>query len=142
MKKPFLIIFFATIIGLLLYEHYQSNYFQLIDGDWQITKAYHNSDNLQDDQYVIVGFFEKPDQLWLVKNKPGKDNEHVYANYKLYKSLDTLRLKITKCSDNRFNKNFNLYLDTIENSDNQFLIRLTLDSENTFIQAIKPKIRY
>lgn len=94
---------------------------------------------MQSEDYSLLGF-EKHNHFWFTKLD--HSNDFTSADYKIFKQLDTLKIDITNCEDRRFDGNYNLYIDTIQNTKEKYIIRITLDSENILIQAIKPKLKY
>jgi hypothetical protein len=64
----------------------------------------------------------------------------ISSNYKVFKDVDTLKMSIKNCDDKRFDGIYNLYLDTIQDTGEEYMIQLSLDSENAYIQAIRPEL--
>ncbi len=99
----------------------------------------HKDDDLTMDHH-IMNFDDK--NLWFVKRKAGEEDHFVNARFNIHTESKTLQINIKDSEDKRFNGNYNLYIDTIQNNEEDYIIRLTLDSEKTFIEAIRSKLKY
>lgn len=115
-------------------------YFKKVEGEWQITQFYHGEENLMSPGYYIMGFQES-DHLWMLKRE-GRESKFVSSKYKFSKKLDTLQIDIKNSEDVRLNGNYTVYIDTISQTRESYIIQLTLDSENTYLEAIRSKLKY
>jgi hypothetical protein len=137
MKNALLYIF---ILNLISCNSLQDKYNDRFNGEWQITKFQYKELNIiQSENYVLLGF-EKHHHFWITKLD--NTNDFTSADYRIFNKLDTLRIDIKNCEDRRFEGNYNLYVDTIKNTKEEYIIQITLDSENNLIQAIKPKLKH
>ena len=101
---------------------------------------YHFEEDLKDKEYYILGF-ERGNHSWIIKRE-NRNSEFISSKCKLYMHLDTLKMDIKNCEDSRFNANYNVYIDTIEKNEKYYMIQLTLDSEDTYLQSFRQKLRY
>lgn len=115
-------------------------YFKNIEGEWQIEKFYHKEKDLTLERFYILGF-QDVKNAWMIKRDNGK-SEFIKFDYKFYKDVDTLKVNITNAEDIRLNANYNVYIDTIGESEEDYLIKLTLDNEKTYIETIRQKLKY
>ena len=51
-------------------------------------------------------------------------------------------MDIINSEDNRLNGNYNVYIDTISETNESYFLQLTLDTEKTYIQAIRSKLKH
>ena len=112
-------------------------YFKILQGEWQITKFYHNGENIAGEHNYLLGF-EKNNRLWINKID-GRTDDFISADYTIFKEVDTLKIKIDNCEMKNLDGSYNLYIDTIQDFDKQHIIEITLDHENTYIKARKLK---
>lgn len=114
------------------------NYFK---GNWKIIQLYHKNSDLTLERYYEIRLSAN-NQLWMIKKDENREPKFINAKYKFTTYLDTLKLDVVRCEDDRLNANYNMYIDTISDDGKQYIIQLTLDSENTYIQAIRAKLKY
>jgi hypothetical protein len=136
MKKSIVLI----LLLLVSCSSMNDKYFEMLKGEWQITKFYHKEKNIGSDGDYLIGF-EKHNQSWFM-NVEDRTDKFISFNYEVFKDLDTLRMGIKNCEDKRFDGVYNLSIDTIQDTREQYMIQLTLDSKNSYIQAIRPKLKY
>lgn len=137
MKKTLILL---PIIYLISCNTLHDKYYKRLEGEWQITKFYYKELNImQSEDYSLLGF-EKYNHIWFTRID--QTNDFTSADYEISDKLDTLKIDIKNCEDKRFNENFNLYIDTIQNTEEEYIIQITLDSRNVLIQAIKPKLKH
>lgn len=137
MKYIFINVVMSILFSCNIHE---DKYFEFLKGEWQITKFYYKKENIMlTKDYSLLGF-EKNNQLWFTRIDDTKD--FTSSDYVLLKKSNTLKIDIKNCEDSRFNDNYNFSIDTIQYTGEQYLIQITLNSGNTLIQAIRPKIKY
>ncbi len=118
----------------------RKRYFKNIEGEWQIEKIYHKDKDLTLERFYKLGF-QDVKNAWMIKRLNSK-SEFIKFDYKFYKDVDTLKVNITNAEDIRLNANYNVYIDTIGETEEVYLIKLTLDNEKTYIEAIRQKLKY
>lgn len=117
--------------------------FDFLKGDWQITKFYFNDEDLEsylNNYYLIIGF-EDDNRFW-INVRENREFKFIDADYSVYKDSSKSMLKIANCKDFKFNHIFEIHIDTIDYTEESFLLKLTLDAENAYIEAVKPKLKY
>ena len=118
----------------------QDKYFDTLKGEWQIVKFYHKDEDLMLEEFSIIGF-ESSNNLWLIKTL-NKESHFTYSNFKIYKDSITLKMDIKNCEDIRLNGDYNLHIDTIQETGEEYILQMTLRNKNTYIQAIRPRLKY
>lgn len=141
-KKVILSILFIVFILLIFYAYVDEHkdYFKNVEGDWQIEVLFHKKEDLKEKGYFIIGF-ERGNHSWIIVRE-NRESKFITSKCKFYNIQDTLKMAIFNCKDSRLNGDYNVYIDTIQKTEAQYLIRFSLDSEDTYIQAVRPKIRY
>lgn len=131
-------MFFLLII-IMSCRSNQDRYSEILNEEWQIIKFFHKDEDIALKGFKIIGF-ERHDKLWLIKRKNGV-SKFIYADYNLFIKSDTLKIEIKNCNDIRFNVDYNVYIDTVRNFEKHYILQLTLDSEDSYIQAIRPILK-
>lgn len=136
-----MILVFALFFAIVSCSVNQKNtYFDMVKGEWQIIKFYHKEIDVGATGTYLLGF-EKYNHSWFIK--PGDyTGNFISSDYKIFKDLDTLKMSIKNCEDKRFDGIYNFYLDTIQDTGESYIIQLTLDKEDSYIQAIRPRLKY
>ena len=116
----------------------QEKYFMILKGEWQCIKFYHNKKDLSQNNYVIN--FYNSSNFWILNFNQDK-NDFITSKYNIFKDTIILKMDI-ECEDKSLNGNYNVYIDTIGQDAETYHIRLTLDSEKNYIQAIRHKLKY
>mgnify|MGYP005871724373 CR=1 FL=1 len=137
-----LILIIIFFIGCKKTTH--ENISESINFEWGITEfRYYNInqklelDLLNDERIFTLGF-KNNKYLWFQKRNKNK-YEFFNSKYEIIKNNDTLKLIISNSEDKRLNAIYDLYIDTLYEETKYHHIRLTLDSDNTFIVAEKMK---
>lgn len=131
------ILLFLFIIIIISCNSSKEKYFDAIKGEWQIVKFDRKEDNHKWKKYLIIGF-DKSSSFWL----SDLDGNFLTYQYELSKQSDSLSMNIINKSESKLNGNYDLHIDTIQNNPEDYIIQITLDSENTYIQAIRSKLKY
>ena len=137
MKK--VIVIFIVLLFLSC-NSVGNKYFSTLKGEWEIVKFYHKDKDLMLEEFYKIGFDTKSN-LWLIKNTTGKSH-FISSNFKIYKDSSTLKMELKNCKDIRLNGNYDLYIDTIQKNEEDYVLRLILDRKNTYFQAIRSKLIY
>lgn len=119
----------------------EKKFHRTVQDEWQITQLVYLDKDLTQEGYFLLGF-ERPGNLWIVKRDENRENKFVSSRYSLLKNRDTLKLDITKTADKRLIGNYDVYIDTIGETTESYIIRLTFDSENTYMEAVRSKLKY
>jgi hypothetical protein len=133
-----ILVFFLLII-ITSCQSNQDRYSVILNEEWQIMKFFHKDEDIALKGFIIIGF-ERHNKLWFIKRENGV-SKFIYADYNFFMKSDTLKIDIKNCSDIRFNSNYNVYIDTVRNFEKQYIIQLTLDSEDSYIQAIRSSLK-
>lgn len=137
MKKIVLFLIFSLSLSC---NSLQDKYFGILKGEWQIVKFYHKNKDLMLEEFSIIGF-ESRNDLWLIRRVNGES--HFTSSYfKIYKDSTILKMDTKNCEDSRLNGDYDLYIDTIQDNEEDYILRMRLDSEDTYIQAIRSKLKY
>lgn len=136
MKKSLILI----VLIIVSCSSINDKYFEMVKGEWQITKFYHKEEDVGSTETYILGF-QQYNQAWFM-NPGDHSGNFISFNYKVYKDVDTLRMSIKNCEDKRFDGIYNFYLDTIQDTGESYIIRLSLDKEDSYIEAIRPRLKY
>jgi hypothetical protein len=136
-KYSCLILIFAISISC---TNLDNHYYEALSGEWQIEKLLHeDKDYSLKDTYIMT--FSSPNKLWL-RNINHKNEISLNSKYKISKNNANYEIDISDCSDNNINGNYNIFMDTIRDDGESYQILLTLDSEKTYIQAIRYKLKF
>lgn len=111
-------------------------YFQILKGEWQVEEFYHKKEKLTSESYYLMGF-EKNNHFWI--SEIDGSNEFISSDYKIYKNKESLKITLINCNEKRLEGVYDLYIDTLSNTKDQYMIQLTLDRENTYIRAIRSR---
>ncbi|MFH6996040.1 hypothetical protein [Flavobacterium sp. FlaQc-48] len=136
MKKSLILI----VLIVVSCSSINDKYFEMVKGEWQITKLYYKEEDISSTGHYLMGF-EKHNHSWIMKGED-RSNNFISSDYKIFKDLDTLKMSIKNCEDKRFDGIYNFYLDTIRDDGESYLIQLALDKEDSYIQAIRPRLKY
>ncbi|SHI73490.1 hypothetical protein SAMN04488096_10436 [Mesonia phycicola] len=146
MKKTNFIFIVLTALCLILScsSSFHNQYYQKIKGAWTINHFEHidkiqnkELDLRREEGFYIVGL-EKHNHIWFTKRENRQDKS-IDATYDIFKQNDTLKLRITKSDDERLEGVYDLYIDTIAELDRQYKVQIALDSENTYLSALRVK---
>jgi hypothetical protein len=133
-------IFYIPILFFVSCSSVHDETFKIVEGNWQITKfLLVSKDTIKDESFELAGF-ERNNNLWFTRLN--HTNEFTSSKCKFYKKLDTLKMDIINSEDNRLNGNYNVYIDTISETNESYFLQLTLDTEKTYIQAIRSKLKH
>ncbi|MDR6302310.1 hypothetical protein [Mesonia maritima] len=144
MKKINFILLTVLCLILSCSSSFHNQYSQKIKGAWTINH-FERIDQTQNKEFDLrreEGFYivglENHNHIWFTKreNRKGKS---IDATYDIFKQNDTLKLSITKSDDERLEGVYNLYIDTIAKMDRQYKVQIALDSENTYLSALRVK---
>ncbi|MFN3639891.1 MAG: hypothetical protein ACK4UK_03145 [Flavobacterium sp.] len=105
-------------------------------GAWTIDELYFITNDLTQEGYNKFGF-ESRNNMWFIKREDNKKGQFINCKYIFYKKQDSLMVHVYDCEDERLSANFNLYIDTISEYKEQYLIELSFDSEKTFMSAFR-----
>ncbi len=136
-----IITLYISIILLNLGCEKKNNQFEIIKGDWQITSFYYKNEDLSLINYYDLIGFEDKNRFW-INVRENRESKFIDADYYIYKDSSINKLKIVNCKDFRFNHDFDVHIDTIDYSKESFLLKLTLDADNAYIEAVKMKLKY
>ena len=118
----------------------EDSYSRTLHGDWQIVKFLQGTkDYSLKDNYIMS--FSPPAKLW-IHNVNHETEVSFNVNYEFSLNEDKPVIDITDSPNNFIDGNYNVYMDTLQDDGESYLIRLTLDSENTYFQAIRNKLKY
>ncbi|KIA97332.1 hypothetical protein OA93_15525 [Flavobacterium sp. KMS] len=112
----------------------------MVKGEWFIEQFYYKNEDLTLKRYSRIGF-ENRNNLWIIKREDG-EGEFVSSDYEIFKHSDSLRLSVKNCEEKRFDGTYNMYIDTIQDTGESYIIQLILDKEDTYIQAVRSKLKY
>lgn len=132
-------IYFGLIFFVLSCSSEHNKYFKIVEGQWQITTFYHNGNKMNSEEHFLMGF-DKNNHLWITIIED-RSNEFVSSRCKFKKNLKNLEMDIFDSEDKRFNGNYDVHIDTLENNKEEYILQLTLDTEDTYIQAIRPILK-
>ncbi|MFB9097201.1 MULTISPECIES: hypothetical protein [Flavobacterium] len=135
------VLFFTFLSFMVSCSTVHNKYFKMVEGEWQITTFYHGNKDLWTEGYYSIGF-QDTKKSWMIKAENGEKNQFVLYDYKFYMNVDTLKIDVFNSKDPRLNANYNIYIDTIQETEESYTLQLTLDTEKTYIQAIKTKFKY
>ncbi|NHM03642.1 hypothetical protein [Flavobacterium celericrescens] len=135
MDKIFLFIF---IIILTSCDSSEEKYFKMLKGEWQTVKFYHKEKNLSNTIYII-NFYDQ-NNFW-IRNTESQNDDFVSLKYKIFKESNLLKMDV-KCSDNTLSGNYIVSIDTVGQDEESYHVKLTLDTENNYIQAIRHKLKH
>ena len=123
---------------------FHKQYYQKIAGAWTINDFEHINhieDTIIDLRrqygYYIMGL-ENHNHMYFVKRESREDIS-VRATYEIFKQNDTLKLRIEKSDDVRIEGVYDLYIDTLGQTDMHYRVQLSLDSEKTYLSALRMK---
>ena len=111
-------------------------YYDYLKGEWQINSLNSKSGDIKLDDYFLLGF-EKNNHFWILKNNYKHD--FISADYKIFKQNDTMRIALKNCADQRFEGVYDLYLDTISRTSNQYILQVAFDSYDMYFSAVRPR---
>ena len=94
---------------------------------------------MNSEEHFLMGF-DKNNHLWITIIED-RSNEFVSSRCKFKKKLKNLEMDIFDSEDKRFNGNYDVHIDTLENNKEEYILQLTLDTEDTYIQAIRPILK-
>ena len=130
-----LLIVFIVVISCSNHENKYSN---ALIGEWQVEKLLHgNKDYSLDETYILS--FSLPSELWIHSLNHNKKIS-VSSKFEVSNKSDSYFMDITS-NDKNINGNYNIYIDTIQENQESYFIRLRLDSEKTYIHAIRQKLK-
>ena len=84
--------------------------------------------------------FDRNNEVWITRISSADD--FITSKYKFLNTSGALKMDIVKSEDNKLEGNYDVSIDTIEDMGEQYIIRLKLDGKNTYIEAIRPRIKY
>lgn len=121
-----------------------NQYYKKIEGTWAINDFEH-IDKLEGkiidltwpERFFSIGFGNH-NHLWFTKVENRRDIS-VRATYEVFKENDTLKIRITKCDDVRLEGVYDFYIDTLGQTDLHYRVQLSLDSEKTYLSALRMK---
>ena len=132
-------IYFVLIFFILSCSSEHKKYFKIVEGQWQITTFYQNGNKMNSEEHFLMGF-DKNNHLWITIIED-RSNEFVSSRCKFKKKLKNLEMDIFDSEDKIFNGNYDVHIDTLENNKEEYILQLTLDTEDTYIQAIRPILK-
>lgn len=141
-KKIIYSITIITILFLLSYNYYINLKYRelnLIYETWMVNEMWHRGEELTRPEEAIVNYsfpmgFNKNHTMWIRYNGLGKD---AWATFELSKKGEEMIIDIKDSSDDILNGNYTIYIDTLQNSPKYCMLQLTLDSEDTYIVALR-----
>ena len=132
--------FYIPILFFVCCSSVHDETFKIVEGNWQITKFFLTSqDTIKDESFELAGF-ERNNNLWFTRLN--HTNEFTSSKCKFYKKSDTLKMDIINSQDNRLDGSYNVYIDTISETNESYFLQLTLDTEKTYIQAIRSNLKH
>lgn len=144
LNKEIFGIVFILIFIIACQPSFHDQYYKKIQGAWSINDFEHKNDiegTTNDltwpERYYIIGF-EKQNHLFFIKVENRKD-KFVRATYEIFKENDTLKLRIAKSDDVRLEGVYDLYIDTLGQTDMHYRVQLSLDHEKTYLSALRMK---
>lgn len=111
--------------------------FQIFYGSWYINEMHYKNENLtlKEGDVINRSFplgFEKNNILWIDDLDSTKT---IFADFKFYKVKNQIFLDIKNSKDKRINGNYNVYVDTLQTTPQNYVLKMTVDSEETFFIA-------
>lgn len=137
MKKILLVIVLFVTVSC---STNRKKYFDMVKGGWFIEQFYYKNEDLTLKRYYEVGF-QDFNHSWIITNE-NREGRFVSFDYEIFKHLDSLRLNIKNCEEKRFDGTYNMYIDTIQDTGESYIIQLILDKEDTYIEAVRSKLKY
>jgi hypothetical protein len=134
-----IIIFTIALLFIVSCSSLNDKYFKILEGEWQVTKFYYENKDLSLNKNYLIGF-ENNQQLWITKID-GRSDNFISANYKISQKSDSLMININS-QDVKLKGNYQMQIDTIQDTGEQFIIHLFLRNKNVHIEAIRPKLKY
>ena len=143
-NKAIFSIVIILFIVLSCKPSFHNQYYKKIQGAWTISNLEH-IDDFEDkiidlrrqEEYYTMGF-EKNNHLWFTKRK-NRETLFIRATYEIFKQNDTIKLRIEKSDDVRLEAVYDLYIDTLGQTDMHYRVQLSLDSESTYLSALRMK---
>ncbi|KIA91792.1 hypothetical protein B8T70_21085 [Flavobacterium sp. AJR] len=137
MKKVLLFILFFITVSC---STNRKKYFDMVKGRWFIEQFYYKNEDLTLKRYDEIGF-ENFNHSWIITSET-REGRFVSSDYEIFKHSDSLKLNIKNCEEKRFDGTYNMYIDTIQDTGESYIIQLILDKEDTYIQAVRSKLKY
>ncbi|MCV9932942.1 hypothetical protein OIU80_11685 [Flavobacterium sp. LS1R47] len=138
MKKILVFILFYAIVSCSTNQ--KNIYFDMIKGEWSIEKFCYKNEDLTLKRYDVIGF-ENHNHLRITK-RDNSEIRSVSSDYKVFKDINTLRINIRNCEEKRFDGIYNMHIDTIQDTGESYIIQLSLDNEDTYIEAMRSMLKY
>lgn len=145
--KTYKTIFSIVIIIIFVFSckpSFHDQYYEKIQGSWRISDFEHIDytenkiiDLTWPERYYTIGF-ENHNHLFFVKRE-NRNPKFVRATYEIFKENDTLKIRIVKSDDVRLEGVYDLYIDTLSQTNLHYRVQLSLDSENTYLSALRMK---
>ncbi len=136
-KRKYYCLFIIFVLAISCNNH-ENKYSNALIGEWQVEKLLHgNKDYSIDETYIMS--FSLPHKLWIYTYNHDKEIS-VTSKFKVSNKSNSYFLDLIS-NDKNIDGNYNIYIDTIQEDHESYLIRLTLDSEKTYIQAIRQKLK-
>ncbi len=139
--KTILSIFSISIL-MCSCNSFHNSYYKNISGAWTISDLEHINefekkeyDLRWQEGYYLIGF-ENHNHLWFTKRE-NRNDKSVRATYEIFKKNDTLKIQIEKSDDQRLEGIYDLYIDTLEETNMYYKIQLSLDKEETYLSALR-----
>lgn len=146
LNKEIFSIVVILIFVLSCQPTFHDQYYKKIQGSWRIDDFQHidgPEENIIDlrnqDRYYLMGF-ENHNHLFFIK-RDNREDVSVRATYEIFKENDTLKIRIKKSDDKRIEGIYDFYIDTIGERDAAYLLQVSLDSEKTYLSALKWKYK-
>ena len=138
-RKKFHCLAFILIALSVSCTTRENKYSNTLSGEWQIEKLLHGKKDYSSDETYIMSF-DSPNELW-VHNYSHNKKVSLTSKYRISQNAGVYVMDITECNDENINGNYNIHIDTIQDDGESYLIRLILDSEKTYIQAKRFKLK-
>ncbi|PIV48652.1 MAG: hypothetical protein COS19_12690 [Flavobacteriaceae bacterium CG02_land_8_20_14_3_00_34_13] len=139
----------VSIVVILIFAiscqpSFHDQYYKKIQSSWRISDFQHKdySEDKIIDLREQAGFFlmglENNNHIYFLKRE-NREDVSVRATYEIFKENDSIKMRIEKSDDKRIEGIYDFYIDTIGERDAAYLLQVSLDSEKTYLSALKWK---
>jgi len=111
-------------------------YLATLEGEWRMGEFYHKGKDLGATAHYNIKF-EKDKVLFLRVEREMKNNKFRSATYTLYETSDTLRMTIQGHKEKWLDGTYDVHIDTIQETPLCYFEEIILDTEETYIRAIR-----
>ena len=135
---------FVFVVFMLSLQSCSDSPYENLYGDWQIAEMQHQGKDIcnPDNSRIITYSFLltlQENGILSIDDIAEKTSKPMIAEFRLFKKGKQLQMDIYKSNDDMLNGNYNIDVDTIQETALYFSLKMTADSEETYFIAYKTK---